>query len=401
MIPVLLLSLGLFFSCAGAEVRNDAEIRNGTEIKTSTCVQTVKGTKKQSPASPPGEASAVFHVGWFESRFAGERAEEIAAEGCSIVVPYVGSRGDAETVADYLDSAAAAGLKVALQIPGDFVRSGNTKAIEDWVLRFRDHRAVELWYLFDEPEIHGIEPNRLKAVYQYLKDEGRGRKIAVAFYNPQKAQRSYAGSFDILWLNYYPVMRGTKEFIGISIGNFKGRVKAGKKAAIACKADFGMIVQAYGVSDSGENQFNRRLPSAAELRYMVWASLMENPSYVLFWSRYRSSEDWLKTVFKPTVGPILELLAPGMGIQPLNAKGFSVSGGKVEFFHFRIGKREVVALIGGSRAIRHGLFRLPEGAKASALQLPWGSSAKETDKNNWILDLPVFGVVLFEIQREA
>ena len=382
MITIVLLSLGLFFSCAGAEV------------------QTTFRTQKEVTVLP-SPSQTIFHFGWFESRFAGERAEEIASEGGSIVLPYVGSKGDAEAVEAYLDSADAAGLKVALQIPGDFVRSGNVEAIADWVLRFRDHRAVGLWYVFDEPEIHGVKPEYLEAAYRYLRAEGRGLKVAATFYNPQKAQRLYAGSFDILWLNYYPVMRGTQEFFGISIGNFAGRVRAGKKAAIACKAEFGMIVQAYGVSDSGENQFNRRLPSAAELRYMVWASLNEKPSYLLFWSRYRSSEEWLRTVFKPTAGPIMELLAPGMEIRGLSAKGFSVRGGSVEIFYFSIGERKFIALIGGSRAIRHGLFRLPKGIQASALQIPWGIGAKETEKNTWIVDLPAFGVALFEIHGEG
>jgi len=387
VITVILLSVSLLFSCADAEYRSGAY------------VQTANETQKQA-AALSNLGSPRFHFGWFESRFAGERAEEIAAEGGSIVVPYVGSKGDTEAVEAYLDSAAAVGLKVALQIPGDFVRLGNAKAIEDWVLRFRDHRAVGLWYLFDEPEIHSVDPDYLQAAYRYLKTEGRGLKVAVTFYNPQKAKSLYAGSFDILWLNYYPVMQGTQEFFGISIGNFAGRVKAGKKAATACKAEFGMIVQAYGISDSGEDQFNRRLPSAAELRYMVWASLKENPSYLLFWSRYRTSEDWLNTVFKPTVGPITELLTSEIGIIPLSANGYSVSGGETDLFHFRAGERKFIAVIGGSKALKNGFFKLPQGAKASAFLLPWGTCAKKTEKNTWILEMPAYGVALFEIHRQ-
>jgi len=388
VITIILLSLGLFFSCASAEILN-----NGTDLDMAP------ETQKQTSAGVSRASLTTFHVGWFESRFAGERTEEIASEGGTIVVPYVGSKGDAKAIETYLDSAAAAGLKVALQIPGDFVRSGNTEAIGDWVFQFRDHRAVELWYLFDEPEIHGVKPQTLKTVYRYLKGEGRGLKVAMTFYNPRKAQRDYAGSFDVFWLNYYPVMWGTKEFFGISIGNFAGRVRAGKRAAATCGAEFGMIVQAYGTSDKGENQFNRRLPSAAELRYMIWASLKENPSYLLFWSRYRSDQEWLRTVFKPTVDPILELFAPGTRI--LTTKGFSITGGAFDLFHFCTEERGILAVIGGPTTLRNAALKFPRSLRASALLIPWGVGARKAEDNTWILEMPAFGVALFEIYKES
>lgn len=349
----------------------------------------------RGPNPPPGIRGLSF--GWFESRSETGRAGTLAREGTTIVIPYVGRKGDADSVQAYLDAAAEAGLDVALQIPGDFVREGDMDSIAAWVARFRDHPAVRLWYLFDEPEINGLPPQRLADAARLLRAEGGGRPIAVTFYRPRDARRRYMGSYDLLWLNYYPVFRDTPEFFGIAWGGFADRVEAGRQVALESGAGFGMILQAYGISDSGENQFNRRLPSAAELRYMLWISLKAAPSHLLFWARYRSNEAWLKDVFLPTVNPVLRVMAGG--IEPLGEEGFAVSGARAKLFHFRTAQGEYLAFICGSGRARNARLSIPDGFTAYPLLIPPATEVSGQGGNDLALTMPAFSVVLLELRR--
>lgn len=378
IVALIVALLCLFSSCAG----DPAEI--------------AEARSPDSDAAAQKQPSALS-FGWFESRYGVERVKKIAEEGSGIVVPYVGSKGDAVSVSAYLDAAAGAGLGVALQIPGDFVQSGDMTAVRSWVMQFRDHPAVRLWYLFDEPDVHAVSPERLAEAARCLRAEGGGRPIAITFYRPQDAERRYAGSFDVLWLNYYPVFVGTPEFLGISAGGFAARVKAGSRAARATNTAFGMILQAYGSSESGENQFNRRLPTAAELSYMAWVSLREDPSYLLFWSRYRTSEAWLEEVFRPTMAPLMRIVAGG--IEPVDEKGLKIQKAEVDLFHFRAAGGEYVTVIAGSRRSRKANLVIPDGVRLMPALIPPSVGIVEQGRGRWILEMPAFSVAVLELLR--
>lgn len=345
----------------------------------------------------PQSASSVLAIGWFESRYGAERVVVIAKEGSSIVVPYVGRKGDALAMRTYLDSAAAAGLGVALQIPGDFVRAGDMESIRSWLVEFRDHPAARLWYLFDEPEIHGVSPEKLTLAARLIRAEGKGLPIAVTFYRPQDASRRYTGSYDFLWLNYYPVFRGSPEFLGISVGGFAARVEAGRKAAKDSGASFGMILQAFGPTDEGENQFDRRLPSAAELSYMVWTSLSANPSHLLFWARYRSSETWIKSTFLPTMDPVFHIVTGGL--EPMDHRGFSIRDSKAKLFPFRTSQGEFLAIINGSRPSKKTALTLPGNTEAEPVLIPASAEVSRQASGSLLLSLPSFAVIVLRLHR--
>ena len=347
-------------------------------------------------AGAPPESRAPL-IGWFESRYGVERIRELSREGNSIVVPYVGSKGDAESISLYLDAAADEGLGVALQIPGDFVQAGDMEAMAAWVDRFKDHPAVALWYLSDEPDINNVPPKNLAKAASLLRARGGGHPIAVTFYRPEDARKRYSGSFDLLWLNYYPVLVGTPEFLSIRIGGFAARVAAGRRAADACKAGFGMIVQAYGPSDSGENQFNRRLPTRDEFSYMVWVSLKENPTHLLFWSRYRTSEAWLEKVFHPVMEPVARIAAEG--IEALGEKGFRLSRAQADIYRFRAADRNYLAIIADSRPIENADLAVPGGIEVHEAIVPPSATIRKLKPGRWRLNAPPFSVVVLELRE--
>jgi len=344
-----------------------------------------------------GAKSSAIEIGWFESRYGADRIKSLVAEGCSIAVPYVGSQGDTEAISTYLNAAAETGLGVALQIPSDFVEKGNLDAIGSWVGRFRDHPAVECWYLFDEPDVHKIPPERLATAASLLRSEGGGKPIAVTFYHPEIAEKKYFGSFDIFWINYYPVLKGTPEFLGISWGGFSARIQEASRVARAAKASFGVILQAYGKAEDGKNQFNRRLPTAAELNYMAWASLKENPSYLLFWSRYRTTERWLKEVFHPTMDPLLRLIAGG--IEPSGQADITIQGIKIEGFSFKAKGKEYLALLASSRRSRETRVTIAGDYEIKPALMPGSVKIAKQNRNELILDMSRFSVALLEILR--
>jgi len=382
VLPIALLFL--LVACAGSPgAMGDAGATAGKE------------TYGGRTESPRGIRELSF--GWFESRFEAERTGRLVEEGSDLAIPYVGGKGDPDAVRAYLDAAAEAGLDVALQIPGDFVREGDADSITAWVERFRDHPAVRLWYLFDEPDVNGLSPPLLAEAARLLRDAGGGRPVAVTFYSPRDALRLYKGSFDLLWLNYYPVFRGLPEFFGIAWGGFAARVEAGRRAALESGAGFGMILQAYGRSDSGENQFNRRLPSAAELDYMLWTSLAASPSHILFWARYRSGEAWLEEVFLPTVNPVIRIAAGG--IEALESADFAPGPAGARLFRFRTAGGEYLALICGSRRARKAKLAIPEGFVARPLLLPPGAEVSFGEGNDLVLSARAYSVLLFGLAR--
>ena len=70
-----------------------------------------------------------------------------------------------------------------------------------------------------------------------------------------------------------------------------------------------MALQGYGEDKDGNpTQFNRRLPSLEEERYMIYSSVLAPANGLLFWTHYRSQQQWIDGVLAPLIRELKEYL---------------------------------------------------------------------------------------------
>ena len=284
-----------------------SELINSNRLKldrdTSTLPETMSTSIVQnfSDSLPYG-----FPLGWYDSIKNLSTPAKIASEGINLVMPYTG-RGNPQEVTAYLDKAAAAGIKVLVHIPRDAIRRGQTAKVTQFVRQLKNHPAVFGWYLFDEPGFIDLSPNLLQKSYQAIKVEDPKHPIAVAFTKLLRV-RNYLNSVDIVMYDNYPCIYNKPEFSGFQNGIF---AKLAQSAASIAgeKHPFWFIIQGYGEDKYGRpTKFNKRLPTAAEQRYMVYSAILAPADGLLFWSHYLSQQKWIDSVLTPIVREVKNYL---------------------------------------------------------------------------------------------
>lgn len=349
------------------------------------------------PAPRPGfSGEPVFPLtGWYDELARPERAFALAAEGHELVIPYVGS-GDPERVRVYLDGAFEAGIGVALQVPQKLVDSDDAVGITEWAGEWIDHPALRWWYLSDEPEIRGVDPAALSNAASALRSLRVSKPILVVFFFARQGARRYAGSFDLLGLDYYPAFRWAPEFVGVWLANFRGTVLGAGRVADKAGVPFVMVLQGYGRADDGSDQFGRRQPTPAETRYMLWTSLLARPKALLWWTRYRASEAWVSG----TLGPVLEEWRRLAGDRMVILPAIDQVRGPADALRF-IGTDGVERLALVSRSPFRSMVRMEArslGAWTIEAPDPRGSEV-EADGTNLRVSLPPYGIAVFRSAR--
>ena len=248
-----------------------------------------------------GERSPIpygFPLGWYDSVDYLDTPAKIANEGINAVIPYTGN-SNLQEVRAYLDRAAAAGIKVVVEIPRDAVRSKRTEQVIQFVREFKSHPATYGWYLYDEPNPSIITPTALKQIYRAVKAEDPEHTVAIAF-NRLFRMVKYFGAFDVALYDKYPALYDSPEFTGFEKGIFKKLVDTAVSLT-KDRSDFWYIVQGYGENSDGQPQFDKRLPTQTEQRYMVYTAILAEADGLFFWAHYRSQQQWIDTVLTPII----------------------------------------------------------------------------------------------------
>lgn len=256
-----------------------------------TTIAKVSGKQSQSALNG-------FPLGWYDSVDYPNTLAKIVDEGMNIVIPYTGNNNISEVKA-YLDRAAAAGIKVVVEIPRNDVKSKRTEKIIQFVRELKSHPATFGWYLYDEPDPYRIAPKTLRQIYQAIKVEDSDHTVAMAF-NRLFRMVKYFGAFDIAMYDKYPAFYDSPEFTGFEQGIFKKLVETAVSLT-QNKSDFWYIIQGYGENINGRPQFNRRLPTEAEEKYMVYTAILADSDGLLFWAHYRSQQEWIDSVLTPII----------------------------------------------------------------------------------------------------
>ena len=257
-----------------------------------------KATKKILPTNNKTPLTADFPLGWFDDIRNTNTLAEIANEGMNIVMPYVRTSNDAQIMA-YLDTAEQVGIKVLLEIPRPIIKAEDTDAITQFVRKFKNHPAVVAWYSWDEPEVTRLSPKILKKAYDAIKAEDSSKPIAVVFVKLDGIEQ-YLDALDIFMWDKYPVTYGSPEF---------GSSEWSKLAAWFNRADFlstgkngfWFVMQGYGEKQDGTPQFNKRLPTYGEERYMLYSAVLSGANGLFLWTHYRSQQSWIDSVLTPIV----------------------------------------------------------------------------------------------------
>lgn len=259
--------------------------------------------------------SSNFPLGWYDNIKNLDTPAQIANQGINLVMPYTGA-SDIKEVRAYLDRAAAAGIKVMVEIPRLEVRRDHRWLITQFVKNLKTHPAVYGWYLYDEPEFIKLSPRLLERVYQAIKKEDPQHTVAIAF-GKLIHIRKYLKALDTVIYFKYPCFYDSPKFCNLQNGIF--RKQATTAAFIARKqSNFWFVLQGYGEDKDGKpTRFNRRLPSFEEERYMVYSAILSPANGLFFWTHYLSQPQWINSVLTPIIKE-LQTYLPAITSSPLN-----------------------------------------------------------------------------------
>lgn len=245
-------------------------------------------------------------MGWYDTVTNLDTPAQIAREGINIVMLYTGKRSIKE-VKTYLDRAAAAGIKVMVEIPRDEVRRDHRWLITQFVKELKTHPAVFGWYLFDEPEYIKMSPRILERVYRGIKAEDPEHTVGMAFGRLIHIKR-YLKALDAVIYFKYPCYYDSPKFCNLQNGIFR---KLAETVAFIAKdqSHFWFVLQGYGEDKYGRpTKFNRRLPTFAEERYMLYSAILAQADGLFFWTHYRSQQQWIDSVLTPIVDELQNYL---------------------------------------------------------------------------------------------
>jgi Glycosyl hydrolases family 2, TIM barrel domain len=233
--------------------------------------------------------------GWYDNITNINFPAQVSSEGIDLLMPYVEEANKAE-IQEFLDASSEAEMKVLLELSRPLVESESISGVKDFVRTYKNHPSVYAWYLYDEPEVKKpkpLSPVSLQRLYQTIKKEDNSKPVALVISKINKI-KYYTSAMDILMWDSYPCENGVAEFEWVP--SYRRELHEIISFAAVKNKKFWNVLQAYG-----ENQFNKRLPTKAEFRYMFYSSILGGVDGLLFWSHYRSSLFWNELVLYPTI----------------------------------------------------------------------------------------------------
>ncbi len=203
-----------------------------------------------------------------------ELPEEEVVKGFNMISPYqkiipatIGERKA------YMDRCAELGMKVhynLLTFSGSGTASDVLKGIpdekkeellKDEIKAFMNHPALLAWYIADEPNGFKTPPEKLEKIYRIVKETDPWHPVSMVFMAPFLSARKYAGSFDIVLADPYPVPNRPVSEISSVTSQLKKEFEGKKPLWI--------VPQAFG----GGEWWSRE-PSAQEIRSMTYQAVV-------------------------------------------------------------------------------------------------------------------------------
>jgi hypothetical protein len=222
---------------------------------------------------------------------------------------------------NYLDLAHKHGLKVMFDFNGKKLsahRDGLSE-LDAIVARFKDHPALDMWYLFDEP-VGLTPPRKLRPFYDLLKAQSPNIPVATCF-NHAEHWDEYAGVTDVILNDFYPVRGNPFPSSGLQIvTTFTHEALHTGRAVMpviqcfnwACLAGKATTYRGFPVAEL-------RYPNETELRYMIYGCVAQGVSGVFFYSYLRGRQydpKWFDEVFTPAARDLRGFTDAVGGVRP-------------------------------------------------------------------------------------
>ncbi|MBO9606240.1 MAG: carbohydrate binding domain-containing protein [Paenibacillaceae bacterium] len=161
-----------------------------------------------------------------------------------------------------LDQAQANGLKVLVTLYVDGYVKENFTYTEQAVEAYRDHPAVLGWYVIDEPNERGIDPQELTDAYKLIRSIDPAHPVFIM----ESRAEHYADTgkvVDALGIDVYPLPDEPLSAIGPAM--------AAAKAAVGGKKPVWEALQAFQMPSNPRWTY---LPTIGEIRNMAYQSLL-------------------------------------------------------------------------------------------------------------------------------
>ena len=176
-------------------------VRDAAARERTTSDFTFTTARAQAPPAP-----VPFELGMFGVTTADDVAD--AARGpFNVFQSYQwasASHNENDDVRRYLDVAQKFGKGVIVGFDHDRATAGDLEYVRGRVRALAAHPAVHAWYLFDEPEVHKLDPQVLDAMARAIRAEDPKRPLVIGA-SVLDSSYPYRGSFDLALLDRYPV----------------------------------------------------------------------------------------------------------------------------------------------------------------------------------------------------
>ena len=150
-----------------------------------------------------------------------------------------------------------------------------------------------------------VSPQTLEIAYQAIKAEDTNHPVAIVFASSQGAKvPQYWNAMDIYMIDRYPLFYRKPEFDNLS--DFDEWMQ--QAASYAGDKPFWPVLQGYGEQEDGKPQYNRRLPTAAEERYMFYTAVLAGADGLLFYGHHWTQQTWVDSVLNPLIAEFREFL---------------------------------------------------------------------------------------------
>ncbi len=261
---------------------------------------------------PPRVLTEFIGDGWYTNIFHVDSIDETCGENYDLVLIYTDEFNEV-VMEDVLTRADKGEMKVILSITGagsmrdgdykDFyqvVKDKEFEPVRKMVRKYADHPSVIGWNIFDEPDVHNVDPDVVHQLYKIVKEEDPDADVYTVFGHINKIEK-YNDTFDVLMFDFYPYFekhsKGKVESLACSMSEKADFLR--NYVAEHNKKGFIFVLQGYGRNPEGEPIFFRRDPTPHEYRYMLYTVLIRQPSALLNWAFHISRKDFRESVIYP------------------------------------------------------------------------------------------------------
>ena len=286
--------------CLGAiAIINLAGIYSHTSFSTPT------NLPESSIENPSISSIKKFPLGWIDHIKKPETPAQVVNEGIDLLIPYT-ARNNPEAILTYLEAAQKNGIKVFLEPYRKSVEAIDVTEVAEFVRTYKRHPALAGWYAYDEPAVKNkVSPENLQIIYQAIKTEDQQHPVAVVFASSQiRKVPQYWNAMDICMIDRYPLFYSKPEFN--NLGDFGKWMQ--KASYYAGEKTFWPVLQGFGEQKNGKPKFRRRLPTAAEERYMFYTAVLAGADGLIFYGHHWTQQSWVNSVLTPLIAEFRQYL---------------------------------------------------------------------------------------------